>query len=160
MELGNLSLRLVGISRQTGDPKNKPGMLAEVSRLFDGARRTIKIVSGGFPSRLYCSRSLLAALDRAREERGCTVEAIVGAEADQECVEAWTSRGIGVYKLDHWPKQHFAVVDATHARLEDLHSWDEEKRVQYVVHHYKNAAKLERKFEELKGQASSVESAA
>lgn len=152
MGLESLSFALAGISRSEGNPKENPAMVADTARLFEKARDHIRIVSGGFPFRVYCSERLQNALAQALD-RGCTVEVIVGPNAEKECVKHWASRGATVHMLDEWPKKHFAVADGTHARLEGAHDEGDEKREQYVVSRYKNAGKLERDFAELRKRA-------
>ena len=152
MGLESLSFALAGISRSEGDPKSNPAMVADTARMFEKARDHIRIVSGGFPSSVYRSGRLENALSDALERR-CTVEVIVGPNADKECIEHWVSRGATVHVLGDWPKKHFAVVDGTHARLEGAHEEGEEKREQYVVSRYKNSVKLEREFGELRKRA-------
>lgn len=156
MGIENLAFRLVGISRQVGNPTTNRAVVSDLERLFGRARSSIRIVSGGFPSRVYCSEEIISVLEQA-PERGCSVEVIVGPEANREGLDVWTAHGVSVYVLDESPTRHFAVVDEKHVRLEEPHARGEEKRVQYIVRNFKNVGKLNRAFEELKRQAKTLE---
>jgi len=156
MRIENLVFRLVGVSRREAKPDLGCAMYRDMVKLFRKAESSVRIVSGGFPYRLYGSEGIVNALKQALDRR-CTVEVITGPEASSRSLKLWSSHGASVYVLSEWPSQHFAVIDGKHVRIEDPHSHDEEKRVQYVIDNFKNVGELNRKFEELKKQAKPLE---
>lgn len=155
MGITNFALRLVGISRKKGGKKYKPQLL-DLKELLGKAESSIKIVAGEACYSAYSS--LREELEQALE-RGCDIEVILWKQANKKSVNALESLGIPVFKLDQRPDQHFVVVDGKDVRLEQPHRQGQEERVQYIIHNFKNAGKLNKRFEELKKQAEEQENA-
>lgn len=153
VRIANLILRLVGISRQVNIPEHNPAIPAATAELFSKAKSSIKIVSGGFSSRLYLDhKGIVDAIKQALKGE-CKVEIAVGPDAKEETLKFWDLHGASIFLLDQWPVQHFAVVDGKHVRLEDPHPAGEEKQVQYVVYNFKYADLLQKRFDALKKEA-------
>lgn len=149
MIIENFIFWLVGIHRNESNNGEYPDMVLDMQKLFRKASYSIQIVSGGFSSKVYCTKEIQDSLDLALKKK-CLIEVIVGPDADKECVKGWISHGIPIYFLDQNPDSHFALVDGKHVRVEEPHKVGYKKRVQYIIYNFKNAEKLSIFFEELK----------
>src|SRR4030042_6617245 len=112
-DLGDFAFAVVGVSRSEGNPDRNPKMVSDTAKLFCNAKDNIWFVCEQLPHPIYSSASVVDALNHALG-RSCTVEAIVGPQADDDIIRDWASRGISVYSLDEHPRRRFAVVDGKH----------------------------------------------
>ena len=160
MEIGNLFLRLVGISRRSiviNDGDVDKQVLTGLKKLLRKAEKSVKIVSGELPYRVYSQPRLIEVIKDALENKKIGVEVVAGPAADERSVEILSSNGASVYQLDQRPTLHYFVIDGKHVRIEEPHDEHQKYRTFYTVYNFKYARLLEKKFREMKKQAEKVE---
>lgn len=158
MGIESIVFTLLGISRHAGeiDEACRNGVI----NLLGKAKSGIKIVSGELNYQFYSKDGLLETLMQA-SERGVTIEIIAGPRPNEESLKRLSAlRGyVNLYQLSQWPTFHFIMVDNEHVRLEMPHTPGQKEREEYILHNYKDAEVLEKKFDELKKQAKPLETA-
>jgi hypothetical protein len=141
MIIDDLIFRLAGVRFQSSKNSPNSAMISDAANLFSKANSSIKIISGGFSSKIYCDVKILNAIRQVIQKK-VSVEVAVGPKANKETLKIWSSLGAKIHILRARPHMHYAIIDLMNVRVEKPHGPNHEKQVQYVIYNFKNVDDL------------------